>query len=128
MRRDFRLPEDDEDHLDSLGLSWEAVESGGERWLLIHEHPIPTGYNVPAATAAIRIDGGYPPGKLDMVWFHPDLARTDGKPIGALSSQMIDGRNFQRWSRHYDWRDGVDSLVSHHLKVEHWLRDELTKR
>jgi hypothetical protein len=125
-RRAFRLPEEDEAYLNSLGLRWEAVESKG-KWLLIHEHPLPAGYAPLVATMAIRIEGGYPPGKLDMVYFLPAIARVDGKTIPALSTQELDGATFQRWSRHYGWRDGIDSLVTHHLRCKSWLVDELKR-
>ena len=83
MRREFRLPEADEEHLDALGSQWETVCQGSVNWLLIHDFPVPAGYNHATVTAAIRIDGGYPPGQLDMVYFFPELRRTDGKTIGA---------------------------------------------
>ncbi|MCI0535517.1 MAG: multiubiquitin domain-containing protein [Verrucomicrobiales bacterium] len=126
VRRAFRLPEDDEDYLNSIGLRWEAVESKG-KWVLIHNHPLPAGYLPQAATMAIRIEGGYPPAKLDMVYFLPAIARADGKAIPALSTQELDGATFQRWSRHYAWRDGIDSLVTHYLRCKACLVDELKR-
>jgi hypothetical protein len=121
------MPEDDEAYLDSLGLRWEAVVEGKVHWLLIHGHPIPPGYSVDVATVAIRIEGGYPPGALDMAYFRPALQRKDLRPITALSQQGIDGATFQRWSRHYPWRPGVDSLATHHLRVKEWLAAELAR-
>jgi hypothetical protein len=126
-RRAFRLPEDDEIYLDSLGLRWETIIDGGARWLLIHAHPLPAGYSVDRVTVAIRLDGGYPPGALDMAYLHPPLQRADGKGISALCLQSIDGTTFQRWSRHYPWRDGVDSLATHHLRIKEWLAAELRR-
>jgi hypothetical protein len=118
------LPEEDEAYLYSLGLPWETIQDGGQRWLLIHEHPLPVGYNVEKAIVAIRIEGGYPPGPLDMVYFFPELSRADGKAITAPSQQVLDGRTFQRWSRHYPWRDGIDTLATHHHHIKGWLEKE----
>jgi hypothetical protein len=130
-RRQFQLPEADVNHLNARGLRWETLASGGSRWLLVHDFPVPNGYNVTGVTAAVSISPGYPDAQLDMVYFHPPLARCDGRAIGALSSQVIDGKNFQRWSRHRTpanpWRPGEDDLSSHLALVEHWLEREFTK-
>lgn len=123
-RRHFRLPEDDEAYLDSLGLRWEAIIDGGVRWVLIHDHPLPDGYTIKTVTVAIRIEGGYPPAALDMMYFLPHLARADGKAVNAISTQAIDGNTYQRWSRHYAWREGIDCLATHHLHIKDWLDAE----
>ena len=46
MRREFQLPNEDVRFLDSRSLPWEAVLQGSERWVLIHDHPLPDGYCV----------------------------------------------------------------------------------
>jgi hypothetical protein len=128
MRRMFRLSQADEDFLDSLKVPWETVREGETRWLLLPEFHLGPGYTVDKATVAIRIDGGYPPGKLDMAWYHPALSRKDGVAIAALTTEPIDGRTFQRWSRHYPWREGEDDLSTHVRRMEAWLRDEFIRR
>jgi hypothetical protein len=127
MRRDFDLGPEDAGALDALGLPWEAIRSGPSRWILIHDYPIPPGYNLARAQAAIRLDT-YPPGIIDMVYFHPPLARTDGKTINNLSALSIDNKDFQQWSRHYGWRPGVDTLASHIRRIRGWLSHEFRKR
>ncbi len=127
MRRDFDLGPEDARTLDALGLTWEAMSSGPSRWILIHDYPTPPGYNHAKAQAAIRLDT-YPPGIIDMVYFHPPLARADGKAINNLSSLPIDSKDFQQWSRHYGWRPGVDTLASHIRRVRGWLSHEFRKR
>lgn len=130
-RRQFQMPEADVDHLTARGLRWETLVEGGARWLLVHDFPVPAGYNAGSVTAAVAISPGYPDAQLDMVYFHPPLARRDGRAIGALSAQGIDGKSFQRWSRHRTgvnpWRPGEDDLSSHLALVEHWLEREFTK-
>ena len=123
----FHLPEEDREYLDSLGPRWETIEDQGGRWVLIHEHPLPTGFNQRTACFAIRVEGGYPPAKLDMVYLFPALQREDNRPIPALSTQALDGKTFQRWSRHYAWREGVDNLSTHHLRMVQALEDELRR-
>lgn len=131
MRRQFLLPEADVDYLNASGLSWETIIEGSWRWLLLHDYPIPHGYTVTSATVAVSISAGYPDAQLDMAYFYPPLARQDGRAIGALSSQAIGGKSFQRWSRHRTganpWRLGVDDLSAHLTLVQHWLEREFKK-
>lgn len=98
-------------------------------WVLVHEFPVPERYNVRTVTAAIRIETGYPIARLDMVYFHPALVRSDGKPIKATQvMQTIDGKQYQRWSRHRTkanpWQPGEDSLGTHVILIEDWLERE----
>lgn len=131
MRRQFLLPEADGEHLEAHGLQWETIVEPGWRWLLVYGFPVPDGYSVSSVTAAVSISPGYPDAPLDMAYFYPALSRTDGRAIGALSPQMIDGKTFQRWSRHRTglnpWRPGVDDLSTHLALVRHWLEREFTK-
>lgn len=131
-RRDFELPSVDRQFLDNYGLPWEAV-SDGSQWVLVNGLLLPTGYAQDRATAAIRIEVGYPNTPLDMVYFHPAISRRDGRPIGATNStQRIEGKVFQRWSRHRTqqnpWRPGVDDLEAHMILIEDWLEREFEKR
>ncbi len=131
MRRQFDLPEADVDHLAARGHPWETLAEGDARWLLIHGFPVPAGYNHSAVQLALRIEPAYPDTQIDMAYFFPALARTDGRAIGALTNQAIDGRGFQRWSRHRTgnnpWRPGEDDLSTHLVLVEDWLRREFAK-
>jgi len=127
MRREFELALEDVRALMALGLPWEAVRSGGARYIMVHEHPVCAGYNHPTATVALRIDT-YPPGIIDMVYFNPPLARADGKTIKNLSLTEIDRCSFQQWSRHYAWRPGVDTLATHLRRIRGWLNHEFRKR
>lgn len=130
-RREFPLPAEDEAFLADYGLPWEAIMNGSP-WVLIHDFPTPEGYNHRRVTAAIRIETGYPNAALDMVYFFPALARTDGRSIGATESvQQLDGKSFQRWSRHRTaqnpWKMGRDTLGTHIILIEDWLEREFKK-
>ena len=131
MRRDFCLPEADKAFLNGRGLPWETFVDGSQRWLLVHDLPVPTGYNHPTVTAAIMIPPAYPDVGLDMVYFSPDLARLDGRAIPAIAAHNAMGRVWQRWSRHYSpenpWRVGEDDLSTHLILIEHWLKRELKR-
>lgn len=117
-RLDFQMPEDDRAFLDSLGLTWEAVREQQLRWILIHGHQLPTGFDHERITLAFLIGDSYPPDRLDMVYVHPQLRLQSGAAIPSTSDQSIDGKNFQAWSRHYDdWREGVDDLGTHYVRM-----------
>ena len=129
LRRDFKLPEEDVDCLDALRLTWETVAEGGTKWLIIHGHSIPGGYNHGSADLALRIPPSYPDDQIDMVYFRPALALANGKTIRQLSTLTIDGKTYQQWSRHRTaanpWRPGLDNVGTHLLQVDDWLRREL---
>jgi hypothetical protein len=132
MRRQFQLPEDDIVFLESLGLAWETIVDAGMHWVIIHDYPVHAGYQVTATTVAVKIETGYPRTGLDMAYFHPALTRTDGQPINAICPQMIDGKAYQRWSRHRTainpWREGIDDLSTHMSLVSFWFEQEFLKR
>lgn len=132
MRRDFQLQEEDINFLETLALPWETINDAGMQWVVIHNYPVPAGYNLTQTKVAIKLETGYPRTQLDMAYFYPGLQRLDGKPINALSMQLINGESFQRWSRHRTpqnpWREGVDDLSTHMSLVSFWFDQEFTKQ
>lgn len=131
MRRDFTLPIEDMEWLESLGLPYELVKSDGVLRVVIHSFPIPEGYTTPNVSVNVRIEPGYPDAQIDMAYFFPELVRKDGRVIGALAADNFDGKTWQRWSRHRTpanpWRPGLDNLATHFALVEDWLSRELKK-
>jgi hypothetical protein len=129
VRRQFRLPSEDESYLDVTGLQWETVLEAGLQWLIIRDRPVPSGYCAERAHTALIVPPGYPDAEIDMAYFDPPLVRRDARPIGALSVQQLEGRAWQRWSRHRTrqnpWRPGVDGVGTHLILVDHWLAREL---
>lgn len=129
MRRHFDLPANDVEFLEATQLKWETVVEGPARWLLIHDRPTHAAYTPDVALTALKIVPGYPESALDMVWFSPALTAKEGHAIRRLSLQQIDGRQFQRWSRHRTgenpWRPGLDDVASHLLVVDEWLAREV---
>jgi len=131
FRRQFDLLPDDRQFLEEYGLPWEAIVEGSQ-WVLLHEFLTHPGYNYQRATAAVRMETGYPQTALDMVYFCPALLRRDGQPIGATQAvQSLDGKSFQRWSRHRTsqnpWKPGRDNLGTHVILIEDWLAREFEK-
>jgi Prokaryotic E2 family E/Multiubiquitin len=125
----FSLPADDVEFLDNNSLLWEAIVQQSH-WLLIKDHPVPEGYNVSTVDIVLLIPPSYPAGEIDMAYFYPPLQKKSGRTIGAISYQIIDGKNFQRWSRHRkpgEWRPGLDDISTHLLLVNNWLVNDLKK-
>ncbi|HLG41022.1 MAG TPA: E2/UBC family protein [Chitinophagaceae bacterium] len=131
MRRQFNLPEEDSEYLNSSGYGWETIAESGN-WIIVHDYPVPDGYNVPRVSVALKIETGYPTTQIDMAYFFPQLNRKDGKPIRALTTIGLDGKHWQRWSRHRTgenpWRVGVDDICTHLAFVTQWLEREFQIR
>jgi hypothetical protein len=133
VRRQFDLPSFDTGYLGSIGLDWETLIVGSGRWLLIYNWPVPAGYTVESTTVALQIPPSYPEAPIDMAYFCPALARKDNQPIGRTeSSELLDGKSFQRWSRHRTneapWRPGDDDVATHLVLVGDWLEREFKIR
>lgn len=131
-RRHFSLPSTDEAFLNAAGFIWETVTEDKVQRLVIWDYPVCAGYNVSKVKLFLIIEPGYPDAQIDMVYFLPGLARTDGKPIGALVQMAFDGATWQRWSRHRTptnpWQMGIDCIETHLLLVDDWLQREFKLR
>jgi len=127
MRHEFPLPEEDEESLNALGSSWETIRDGGGQWLLLHEMEFCEGIVPRRGSVAIQIPPSYPTAGLDMSYFCPPLARADGQAIRQSQvMQPIDGKQWQRWSRHYTWEPGNHNLSTHIVLIHRWLEAALT--
>lgn len=132
LRRQFRLPTEDEAFLAALNLPWETVIVANQRWLLVYGERLPAGYNVTEVDVGIIMAPGYPPGPLDMAYFHPPLVRASGVvPSRSNNRADIDGKAWHGWSRHRTadnaWTPGEDDLESHYFFMRAWLADELNR-
>lgn len=131
LRRDVQLPGHDVAFLDCQGLDWETILEGNIAWLAFYGYDVPAGYNHKKVAVALQLPPSYPDAQIDMVYFLPHLALVDGRPIRALNGQSLQGKNWQRWSRHRTgtnpWRPGLDNVETHMLLVKEWLCRELEK-
>jgi hypothetical protein len=128
----LKLPKCDIDFISSFGPKVDVIADGGLNWLIIRDFEIPEGYNVKKADAAILIPPHYPTTALDMIYFNPPLARSDGKLIRTLSNRAIEGKTYQRWSRHRTainkWNPDIDDIESHIDLMSSCLVAEFNKR
>ena len=128
----FDLPEEDEDYAIRLAGRLERVLDKSRHWVLIHDFQVPEGYNVEKVTAAVLLPQGYPICGPDMVYFYPSLVLDSGKRIHAAdATEVIQGKTYQRWSRHFlprePWRPGVDSLETYAFMIRGWLEREVKR-
>jgi len=129
IRRNFFLPEEDTEFLNKQNIQWETISSGG-MWLILHDYPVPEGYNVASAEVALMIPPSYPVTQIDMAYFFPQLQKKSGRVINATTPQVIEGRTFQRWSRHRlpgEWVPGLDNVSTHLCLVDNWLVNDLNR-
>jgi hypothetical protein len=129
LRRKFALPEDDVTQLDIAGGHWETIS---DNWFLCHEFALPDGYNIALASVAVQVPNGYPTSPLDMAFFYPWLQLRSGRTIPcADKGVLIDGKKWQRWSRHYTpqnpWLPGEYNIVTHLQLVRAWLEREVSR-
>lgn len=132
LRREFALPEEDVEALNAAGLQWEAIKQQNGTWLIIHSFTLPACFVGDETSVAISIPSGYPTAPLDMAYFHPAIVRVDGSPIpNTEASVQVDGKNWQRWSRHYTtenpWKPGEYNTATHLHLVRHWIDKEAGK-
>ena len=122
------LPEDMEYLEGNYPSKWQKISEGnGKFGLLIEDFPLPDGYTMDKSTLLVLIPSGYPGSALDMFYFNPPLEKADGdrSAINALASETHFGQEWQRWSRHYPWQPGIDTVVTHIEYVKNELNNEV---
>jgi hypothetical protein len=120
------LPEEDHAWLETSGLSYEEVAEGNERGVVFHDFDLPANkYNVNRVDILVLVQNGYPDTKLDMFYCLPALALRSGNPINAVATAHHFGKTWQGWSRHYNWRSGIDGIESHVSMIDGWLQKEV---
>jgi len=128
MTDPYELPPGDMEYLEAnYNGKWRKVSEGGKHGLVIDSFPIPEGYSPGDAALLVLIPSGYPGTALDMFYFYPhlDLVKQTGSLIGALTTENHFGKNWQRWSRHYEWEPGRDSIVTHIEYIKNQLESDL---
>ena len=116
------LPKDDEG-LDQRGLITRRVIENGRRWLIADAFPVPPGLSPDTVALALEIPSSYPRAEIDMFYCHPAIRRNDGNQIPQTQvTEIIEGKEFQRWSRHRGersrWDPTSDSVLTHLALVD----------
>jgi hypothetical protein len=108
----MELPRKDVSFLQAKGFTYELRQIGQELYFVLKDWPFPATYTPERADVLIIISPAYPLGSLDMFWTHPSIRLKSGAwPQAADPHQVLnDGKQWQRWSRHINWRAGTDNL------------------
>ena len=134
-RREFQLPKNEQEDLNSRNFSWETLLGVNHNWLIIHDYKIPKHYcHDDKVSLAIEIPTTSR-AALKMAYFYPYISRIDGQRIPAVEgTEKIDGKDWQGWSRHPETVDGTskteedkDRLLAHLCQVDAWLENEFIR-
>ena len=108
------LPELDREFLRNKSYDYEVIPWQGGLHLVIRQYPFPATYRPAISNLLIQLPAGYPNAALDMFWTAPHVQLTTGGwPVrGEHRAVQHDGKEWQRWSRHIQWRAGIDDLRS----------------
>ena len=128
------LLDDDYAKLADRGITYQEAEQ--QRFFIFTNFVLPAGlYTVPQCDVLVVIPPNYNQAGNDMFWCAPNLLRADGAPIpqvlppGGGDNRIWNGREFCRWSRHWNpqnpsvWRPGFDDIISIYRRVECALRN-----
>lgn len=112
----MRLPEDDENYLNSKGYKWSLIPDGSGACLVLSGFLVSEKiFNRAEVDLMIRIPNQYNIAGLDMFYVDPEirLKSTGDYPEAANHFENHCDRGWQRFSRHLNttpWRAGVDGL------------------
>ncbi len=108
----MELPRKDFSFLESKGFPYELNQCGQELYLVLKGWKFSPAYTPEQADVLIIISPAYPLGQLDMFWTNPSIRLKNGASPQAceLHQVLSDGKQWQRWSRHINWRPGIDNL------------------
>ncbi|MCZ0932108.1 MAG: hypothetical protein OXJ52_03030 [Oligoflexia bacterium] len=123
----FSLPPEDIEYLNVNYPNWKPQFEDSKNGIIICNYLLPKGYNPEKSDLMLLIPDNYPTAKIDMFYFSPDINRIDQANIEALSPETHFQRNWQRWSRHYDWRVGIDNISTHITYICNQLKSEIDK-
>ena len=105
------IPQSDEDYLKQKGFLYEINQEGAEIHIILKDWQFPESYTPQTADVLIRLMPGYPLSAMDMFWTIPDIKLANGSyPQATECREVYGGKTWQRWSRHNDWRAGVDNI------------------
>lgn len=107
------LPSADRRFLEAHGLTYEIVNEAGVGAVVIKDFALPPGkFDQDKVDVMIQLPAGYPDASVDMFYTLPwiRLKATNSYAACADVPQIFAGSTWQRWSRHADWRPGIDGI------------------
>jgi hypothetical protein len=107
------LPSSDSRYLEDNGLTYEIIGEVDAGGVVIKDFPLPPGkFDRDTINIMIQLPAGYPDASVDMFYTYPwiKLKSTGAYAKCADVAHQFAGTNWQRWSRHADWRAGIDGI------------------
>jgi hypothetical protein len=107
------LPSIDRRYLEDHGLTYEIIGEAGSSGVVIKDFPLPPGkFDRDTVDIMIQLPAGYPDASVDMFYTAPWIKlKASGRYAKcADAAHQFAGTNWQRWSRHADWRAGIDGI------------------
>ncbi|QQR39013.1 multiubiquitin domain-containing protein [Devosia rhizoryzae] len=107
------LPSADRQFIEDHGLTCEMIADAGSTGVVIKNFPLPPGkFDRDVVDVMIQLPAGYPDASVDMFFTMPwiKLKATGRYANCADQPHLFGGQNWQRWSRHAEWRAGIDGI------------------
>ena len=119
----FILLPSDEEGFRLRSLIPRRVLESNRRWLIFDNYPLPKGLSPQVVAVALEIPSSYPRAEIDMFYCHPAVRRDDGVTIPQTNvTETIEGKTYQRWSRHRGalsrWDSRTDTVLTHLTLVD----------
>lgn len=103
-------------HLEEEGLHFAEADENGLHCVVIHDFPLPPGYQPEKTDLLLRLPAGFPDAAPDMWWCDPPVRLGTGSaPVAAESMETYLGRVWQRFSRHFQpgqWKPSRSGLAT----------------
>lgn len=107
------LPSADRQFIEDHGLTYEIIGDAMSTGVVIKNYPLPPGkFDRDTVDIMIQLPAGYPDASVDMFYTLPwiKLNATGTYAHCADQPHQFAGQNWQRWSRHAEWRSGIDGI------------------
>ena len=107
------LPSADRQFLEDNGLTYEIIGEAESSGVVIKNFPLPPGkFDHDTVDIMIQLPSGYPDASVDMFFTMPWIKlKASGRYANCADvSHHFADQNWQRWSRHADWRAGIDGV------------------
>jgi hypothetical protein len=122
----------DRQHLEEHGYKFATYQEGNITLLVIENYVMPAGYTPEVIDLLLQIPADYPDAALDMWWVYPTVtfANTGAHPLNTQVWQAFAGytpdpaREWQRFSRHPQWRAGKDDLRTYLVSLRSTMENE----
>lgn len=105
------IPEIDRDFLQEKEFVYQLIPFSGGVYLVIQNYPFPEAYTPREADLLVVLPAGYPNAPVDMFFTRPNVLLVNGNwPLNSAAQAIYNNQPWQQWSRHIQWRIGVDNL------------------